>query len=102
MTLPESTSGRGRQLQRSAVEGGVVGLTGVPAAVDDADPGSGQDADCVRVVVSAGAGLGVDVGGPGAFVAAVVGEGGQGSSEPFVAGPAEVHGVLLARGFGHG
>jgi hypothetical protein len=47
MTLPESTSGRHRQPLGASVEVGVVGLAGVPAAVDHADPGAGQDADRV-------------------------------------------------------
>ncbi|MCV7029322.1 acyl-CoA dehydrogenase family protein, partial [Mycobacterium sherrisii] len=69
MTLPESTSGCGLRLLRGSVEVGVVGLVGVPAAVDDTGPGAGQDADGVGVVVSASAGLGVDGGGPRALVA---------------------------------
>ena len=45
------------------------------------------------VVQASGAGIGVDLGGPRAFVAAVVGERGDRDPEAFVAGPAEVHGA---------
>src|SRR3954471_6085712 len=79
-----------------AVSGGVVGDVVLPASVDDADPGAGEDAHRVRVVVAAGAGVGVDLGGPGAVVSAVVGEGRDGLAETLVAGPAEMHGVVLA------
>ena len=41
-------------------------------------------------------GLLVDLGGPGAGVSAVVGEGGHGDAEAFVAGPPEVHGPVFA------
>jgi hypothetical protein len=53
---------------------GVVGEAVLPAAPDDADPGSGEDADGVGVAQLAGSGSGVDVCGPGGGVAAVVGE----------------------------
>jgi hypothetical protein len=48
------------------------------------------------VVFAAGAGVVVDLGGPGAGVPAVVGEGGDGLAESLVAGPAEVDGPVLA------
>src|SRR5450755_298874 len=83
-----------------AVECRVVGDAVEPAAVDDADPGAGQDADGVRVVLAAGPGGCVDLGGPGAGGAAVVGEGGHGLAESLVAGPAEVDGAVLAGGLG--
>src|SRR5512135_3938803 len=38
----------------------------------------------------------VDLGGPGAGVPAVVGEGGDGGAEALVAGPPEVHGAVFA------
>ena len=50
----------------------------------------------MRVVLAAGAGVVVDLGGPGAGVPAVVGEGGDRDAEALVAGPAEVHGAVLA------
>ena len=52
------------------------------------------------MVVAGGAGVGVDVRGPGAFVPAVIGEGSNGPSEAFVAGPAEMHGLVFAGLFG--
>ena len=54
------------------------------------------------MVVAAGAGLGVDLGGPRTGVAAVVGERGDRDAEAFVAGPAEVHGSVFAGFLGHG
>src|SRR5579863_10739726 len=102
MTPPVSTSGRdllGRlfgECGGGSVHGGVVGDAVEPAAPYDADPGAGEDADGVGVVLAAGAGVAVDLGGPGAGVPAVVGEGGDGGAEPLVAGPAEVHVAVLA------
>ena len=64
----------------------VIGSVVVTAAPDDPDPGSGEDADGVGVIF-ASAGVVVDLGGPGAGVAAVVGEGGDGSPEALVTGP---------------
>src|SRR4051794_31127726 len=52
----------------ASVLGGVVGSTVGPAAPDHADPGAGEDADRVGVVLAAGDGSSVDVGGPGALV----------------------------------
>src|SRR5215204_7587987 len=103
MTLPVSTSG-GKQFclpgfeyaLHVAVTGRVVGDPVDPAAPDDADPRSCQHADRVGMVLAAGAGVGVDACGPGAFVAAVVGEGGDRLSEALVAGPAKVHRPVLA------
>ena len=48
------------------------------------------------VVLAAGAGVCVDFRGPGAGVAAVVGEGGHRGAEALVAGPAELHAPVLA------
>src|SRR4051812_6974241 len=99
MTPSVSTSRRGELLVEPlgvAVQGRVVGDAVLPAAVDHADPGAGEDAHGVRVVVAAGAGVGVDLGGPGAGVSAVVGEGRDRLAEALVAGPAEVHGVVFA------
>src|SRR5215467_6430803 len=102
MTLPVSTSSRRLadgllcEYCCGAVQGWVVGGVVLPAAPDDADPGAGEDADGVGVVFAGGTGLVVDAGGPGAGVAAVVGVDGDGPAEPLVAGPAEVHGAVLA------
>src|SRR6476659_8490546 len=77
MSCPVS-SRRWLILVEDALEGavtlGVVGAVGAPAGPDDVDPGAGQDAHGVRVVVSAGAGSPVEVGGPGVGVAGVAGE----------------------------
>ena len=56
------------------VPGGVVWGVCLPAAPDDVEPGAGEHADGVGVVVSAGAGAVVEIGGPGVGVAGVVGE----------------------------
>src|SRR5882757_5665187 len=103
MTLPVSTSGSlEMQVLGVAVPVGVVGDLVDPAAPDDADPRPGQDPHGVGVVVAAGTGFGVDLRGPGAGVAAVVGERGDGDAEAFVAGPPEVDGSVFAGLLGHG
>src|SRR5215207_4465930 len=71
------------------VLGGVVGGVVLPAVPDDEQPGAGEDADGVGVVVASGSGAVVEVGGPGVGVAGVSGEVGDGVAELFVAGPAE-------------
>ena len=75
MRLPVSTPGVGglRKGRGSGVFGGVVRLATDPGAPEDAGPGAGQAADGVGVVAAARAGALVDVGGPGALVAGVVG-----------------------------
>ena len=52
-----------------------------PAAPDDPDPGAGEDSDRVGMVVATGSGPSVDVGGPRARMAGVVGEGRERVSE---------------------
>ena len=79
----------GEEALECAVVGGVVGDLVLPAVPDDVEPGSGEDADGVGVVVSACSGAVVEVGGPGVGVAGVGGEVGEGVAELFVAGPAE-------------
>ena len=81
---------------QGAVAGGVVGDVVLPAAPDDGGPGTGKDANGVRVAHAAGAGSGVDVGGPGVGVAGVVGEVGQRSAEFGVGGVAEADGAVFA------
>src|ERR1700722_7702378 len=67
----------------------VVGGSVLPAVPDDEEPGAGEDADGVGMVVAASSGSVVEVGGPGAGVARVAGEVGDGVAELLVAGPAE-------------
>src|ERR1022692_1452332 len=69
----------------------------VVPAPDDVRPGAGEDADGVRVVVSAGDGFAVEVGGPGVGVAGVAGEVAQGVAQLLVGSPAERDGLDLAR-----
>ena len=79
-----------------AVLGRVVGGVVLPAVPDDVEPGSGEHAGGVGVVVASGAGLAVEVGGPGVGAAGVAGEVGDGVAELFVAGPAEADRAGLA------
>ena len=71
------------------VFGGVVGDAVLPAAPDDVEPCSGEDAYGVGVVVTSVAGALVEVGGPGVGVVGVAGEVDDRSAELFVDGPAE-------------
>src|ERR1019366_6841907 len=102
MTLPVSTSGRDSLGSLPGERGGGSGPgggagDGVEAgAGDDAGTGAGGEAGGVRVVLAAGAGIVADLRGPGAGVPAVVGEGGDRDTEPLAAGPAEVHGPVVA------
>jgi hypothetical protein len=48
-----------------SVLGGVVGGVVVPAVPDHEQPGAGEDAHGVGVVVASGAGTVIEVGGPG-------------------------------------
>src|ERR1700683_5734167 len=79
------------------VPGGVVGGAVLPAVPDYEEPGAGKDADGVGMVVAAGAGSLVEVGGPGAGAAGVAGEVGDGVAELFVTRPAEADRADLAR-----
>src|SRR5690606_13518618 len=85
-----------------AVSGGVVGGVGLPAFPDHVQPGAGEDAHGVWVVVPAGAGAVVELGGPGAGVAGVAGEVADGVAVLFVRGPAEADDFDLARLSGRG
>jgi hypothetical protein len=51
--------------------GGVVGDSVLPAVPDDVEPGAGEDADGVGVVVSSGCGAVVEISGPGVGASAV-------------------------------
>ena len=82
--------------------GGVVGDAVLPAAPDDVQPGAGEDADGVGVVVASVAGALVEVGGPGVGVVGVAGEVDDGAAELFVDGPAEGDDLDLAGLSGRG
>jgi hypothetical protein len=58
----------------SAMAAGIIGGVGLPAGPDDVDPGAGQDAYGVRMIVSAGAGAAVELGGPWVCPARPIGE----------------------------
>jgi hypothetical protein len=96
--FPESSSGGETLL--GAVLGGVVDRLVMPARPDDPEPGPGQDANGVGMVLAASAGVGVELGGPRRAVPRVAGEGGQGLSGLGVGRPAEGDGPALAGGFG--
>src|SRR5579875_1795833 len=92
----------GQEALECVVFGGVVGDVFLPAVPDDEEPGAGEDAYGVGVVVSSVAGSLVEVGGPGVGVARVAGEGGDGVAQLFVAGPSEGDGSQFARLSGGG
>ena len=69
-----------------SVAGGVVGGVVVPAVPDHVEPGAGEDARGVRVVLSAGDGLVVEVRGPGVCFAGVGGAAGPGAPRALVSG----------------
>ena len=73
--------------------GGVVGGVGLPAVPDDVEPGAGEDAGGVGVIVFAGAGAVVEVGGPRVGMAGIVGEVADGIAQLFVAGPSKADGA---------
>jgi hypothetical protein len=75
------------------VPGGVGGGLVLPAVPDDEQPGAGEDADGVGVVVAAGPGAVVEIGGPGAGAAGVAGEVGDGVAELLVTRPSEGDGA---------
>ena len=87
---------------RAPVSARVVGDAVGPGAPEDARPGAGQDADRVGVIAAAGAGAPVDVGGPGALAAGVVGHAGERSTQALVAGPAPADASGLAALIGDG
>src|SRR3712207_4324345 len=82
--------------------GGVVGGVVGPAAPDDPAPGSGEDANGVRMAGAAVTGSLVDRGGPGARLAAVGGEVDECLAQLFVAGMTEGDVVPFAAGPGGG
>src|SRR5262245_49177046 len=82
---------------KGAMPGRVVGHAVLPAMPDHEEPGAGQDADRVRVVVAASDGSAVKVGGPGVGTAGVAGEVADGVAELLVGSPAEADGAVLTR-----
>ena len=78
------------------VLGGVVGGAVLPAAPDEVEPGAGEDAHGVRVVLTAVPGLVVDGRGPGAGVPGVGGEVADGVAELMADRPPERAGGVAA------
>ena len=91
MRHPVSTHG-----ERASVKVGVVGFAIGPRSPEDAQPGSAEHADGVRVVAAARARLGVDERCPCRGVPGVVGKTGDGAAQAMVAGPAEHDRAMLA------
>src|SRR5690625_2123223 len=105
MSSPVSTSGGlgvGEQCLEGAVPVGGVGGFVLPAAPDDAEPGSGQDAGGVGMVLAAGDGVVVDLRGPGVSAAGVAGEVADGVAEFLVDRPSVGDSLVFAGLFGRG
>src|SRR6478736_2015190 len=105
MSSPVSSGGLFvvQECLEGAVLSRVVADAVLPAVPDDVEPGAGQDAHGVGVVVAAGASAAVEVLGPGVGAAGVGGEVGDGVAQVFVARPSEsdrTHGARLAGGGG--
>src|SRR5271167_2558382 len=77
------------QCLKGPMIGGVVGDCVLPAVPDDVEPGAGEDADGVGVVVSSGSGAVVEIGGPRVGASAVAGEVADCIAELFVCSPTE-------------
>src|SRR6516165_3870921 len=75
---------------RALCQAGVVGCAVLPVVPDDVQPGAGEDASGVGVVVAACDGIVVQLGCPQAGVAGVAGEVADGVAELLAGGPAEV------------
>src|SRR5215210_362115 len=103
MSSPVSTfggSGGVLILVEDALEGavlvGLVGGVGLPALPDHVQPGAGEDADGVGVVVASGSGLLVEGCSPGVGEPGVAGEVADRVAELFVGRPAKADGADLA------
>ena len=83
------------------VSSGVVGLLGGPAGPDHPKPGASEDSGGVRMPFPAGAGIGVELGGPGVSQSGVVSETGDCLSGAGVHGPTEVRAGGLSGGAGN-
>ena len=81
--------GSGGACRRAAMSRRIVKGSVLPGAPEHAHPGSGGDADGMRVVAAAAFGALIDVGGPGRAMPGVVGKAGDGGAQAVIAGPAE-------------
>src|SRR5262249_3831704 len=95
MSSPMSSRRLEERLE-GAMLGRVVGRAVLPAVPDHEEPGAGQDADRVRVVVAACDGAVVEVGRPGVGADGVASEVADGVAELLVGRPPEVDGAVLA------
>src|ERR1044072_2122025 len=96
MRRPVSTP-RGLEPSKVAVKSGVIGHSVLPATPENAQPGTPQGADRMRVVLAPVSCPPVDLFRPRMPVAGGVGEGGDGDPQPLVAGAPEGRGPALAR-----
>jgi hypothetical protein len=76
--------------------GRIVGHGILPAVPDDEQPGTGEDAHGMRVVVAASEGLAIELGRPGVGASRVAGEVADGIAELLVGSPAEAHSPVFA------
>ena len=83
--------------QGGAMACDIVGGAIVPHAPQYAGPSARQDADGVRMIATARACFGINLGCPLRSVARVVGETGKGATQAMVAGPAERDAATLPR-----
>src|SRR5438105_152762 len=75
------TASRGSERLRGVMAGDVVHGTVLPAAPEDTDPRSGEDADGVLMATPTRAGALVDEGRPARSVAGIISEGREGSAQ---------------------
>jgi hypothetical protein len=86
-----------RECVESSVLGRVVGDAELPTVQDDVQPGTGEDANGMRVVVASSASLLVEIGRPRIGVAGVGSEVTNGIPELLVSSPTESDRTMLAR-----
>src|SRR5207244_2396507 len=101
MRHPVSTL-RGGERGGGAVAAEVVGGPVLPAAPQNSDPGTREDANGVRMVAAAADSSLVPGGGPRGGMPGIIGEGRERRAQAFIAGPAECDAVMLTGGVSDG
>src|SRR5947207_10713892 len=84
------------ETERGTMASGIVSASIGPHTPEHAGPGAGEDANGVRMIATARAGLGIDGRRPLRCMARVIGEAGNGAAQAVVAGPAEGDAAALA------